>query len=109
MIVTNKQIARALVKAIPHLWNGVSNFYQGQTYICHAIRSGDNRSWDHLSQATVAAIEIIENRLIINGNRKTFRTWLSWQPNVKSKDMTDQRVQAHRKEWLLMLIKEFSK
>ena len=111
--VTNKQIAKAFTKALPFLWDGTpagAGYHQCE-YICHAINEG-NDAWryasDDRSLAVLAAKQIIEDRLRIDGGTtKIFDSWLRAK-GVKKKVMTDPLVQAHRKAWLLQLIEEFS-
>ena len=105
--VSNKQIASALRKALPFLWNG-NNGCSGSIFICHSVNEGDNHQWCRLKPETIAAKKMIESRLMIGNRTWTFDDWLRLK-GVKNEDMTSPRIQAHRKAWLLKLIKEFSK
>lgn len=99
----NKQerqgIADAFRACLPHLWDGVSKS-AGVTYICYALE----RCWSAHHRA--AARRIIEKRL---GDCESLDVWLCEQIGRKRFDdeFTDERMQAHRKAWVLRLIEEF--
>ena len=109
--VTNKQIAKAFRNALPFLWNGRGEFTRElrlQEYICHAIRRGV-RSQGYgfeMSSAADTARYIIQSRLTIGKYTMPMDDWLH-ETGVPCSELTEPRVQAHRKAWLKMLIKEF--
>ena len=100
--ITNKQIANAFRKAVPFL--RTDELDGGKTsFICFAVDDAtdcgrvDRRACDK-------ACEIIGKRLGVGCG--SIHTWLRRQ-GIPEKDLTHDRVQAHRHAWLQQLIKEF--
>jgi hypothetical protein len=101
--VTNKEIAQAFRDTIPHLSDGVIYGYPKSSYICLALELGCGNRLTFL-----AAKEIITHRLGKDADdyAHTMDSWLV-DNGVSTRDMTEERVQAHRLAWLNLLIEEF--
>jgi len=98
---SRKEIADVFHKAKDYLWDGKGLMFGQNEFICHAI-SRTRTDW----YARREARKIVMKRIY---PFYTFDSWLSQQPSVKHKDMTVERVQAHRRAWLNKLVAEFSK
>ena len=101
-MVSNKQIARIFRRAMTFLWDGVDiqSLQYTSEYICYAIAWGRREP----DQAEYKARKIITQRL--NGY-SSVGSWLHWYHDIPSSELTAQKLQAHRRAWLEMLIKEF--
>lgn len=101
----NKQkrqgIADAFRACLPHLWDGKGEDppLWKEEFICHALEESDSQGWRR-------AREVVENRL---ENCGTLFDWVSKQIGHEkfNAEHTRERMQAHRKAWVLKLIEEF--
>lgn len=84
------------------LWDGHSFKGSQHKYICDCITHGPDKSYPF---DRMQLREIIHERL---GHQFSVSAWLAMQ-GVPQRDLTNIRVQAHRKAWVEMLIEEFSK
>lgn len=101
-----KAIARAFKAAKPYLWDGESPLYSG-AIIVSSIGLAIEYAW--LAKRTTAkaselARQVIAERLYPYDN---LASWLRYE-GVPLEDLTNERLQKHRHEWLDMLIAEFS-
>ena len=104
--VSNKQIAKAFINAVPWLRNDDPGEYSigKHQFICHAIEAGNGRrdGRDNVSAAGIAAKKIISGRL---GGCSTLNSWLSLQ----GIDWELGNIQVYRHAWLQLLIEEFER
>ena len=80
------------------LWDGVSNIDGKQRYICFALVQTVG------GKHSVPLCAIIHERL---GGHPTLITWLHYKCNIPEQQLTNEVVQAHRHQWVDMLIEEF--
>ena len=85
-------------EAKKHLWDGVNG--GGTSYICFAIIDIYPSSHHYQSQA----VSIVQKRL---GGYETIKDYLIGKLGVKRDELTNQRVQQYRKDWLTALEEEF--
>lgn len=93
-------IADAFRACLPYLWNGIDvRFGNSSKFICYALE----RSY---SPGRLMARKVVEKRL---ENWKVLSDWLRIQigEDRYQAEANEQRMQAHRKAWVLQLIKEF--
>ena len=104
------RIAKAMRNAVSHLarnrTDGNDNWFMNE-FICHAIEDANQNlnlfSRLRYTDAAIRAKSTIHRRLEGCG---TLDSWLI-KKGIPSKDLTYERVQAHRHKWLKQLIKEY--
>ena len=98
-------------EAKKHLWDGEGSWWNGgkvNEYICHAIEElTDHASVN--SELRLQAIKIIQYRLGENqGGARTVTDYLHDVLELQCEDLTSEKVQKYRKDWLTALEKEFA-
>ena len=99
-----------LTEAKKYLWDGKDprelEKLDTSEYICFAIlfaaRESSNERANHAIY--LRCRKVIEKRLFPNN---CLETWLWRSGNIPLKEITHQRLQAHRLAWMDLLIKEF--
>jgi len=96
--VVRQSIAAAIKAGLPYLWNGRGDFYSTakQDFVCFAVRHGSHPASD-------AARSMIAERI------HPYSTVDDWLEEQGVKNITDRKLQAYRKAWMLSMIEEFSK
>lgn len=93
-------IADALRAALPYLWDGVSKDNKC-LFICHALQQTNH-------PCAKAAVRVIMSRIQATcDSTDNLFGWLITVAGIASKTITFPKLQAHRRAWMLELIKEF--
>lgn len=95
-----KQIAAALRACLPYLWDGKGKCPNHKArFICTALEGSRH-------EHSRAAQDVATYRL---RGRYTLNDWLKEQLGYKRyrAEVTDRRMQAHRRAWVFRLIEEF--
>lgn len=95
-------------EAKKHLWDGKRYYGSGHEFICHAIHA----VWESPHEFLLAkrAIEIIQHRLgkgVFDENY-TVTAYLHHVLGLPYEELTNEKVQKYRKDWLTALEKEFA-
>lgn len=111
--VTNADVARALTASRKYLWDGKNRTAMlgtnSERYLCFCLSAAEEKG--KISAAVSARTQkIIQSRIQSRcgtGIDACLELWLQDQ-GVLPREIDDRpRMQAYRKEWLKMLIKEF--
>lgn len=117
----NLKTSTLIRNGLKYLWDGRDMpdvlWEEREEYLCHAItraaRSGQknwmfntHRSTPEVEGRLQAVKNMIERRLFPYNN---LYAWLHHSANVPDADMTNERLQKHRRKWALKMIAEFKR
>lgn len=94
-----ERIVKALRRAKEHLWDGVSPYGRGTSYICFAIDGGKSPFGKE------DAKDIVMDRIFPNGS---VGGYLVDKLRIPKRQLTQKNIQTFRHLWLDELIREFS-
>lgn len=119
--MTDLKTSTFIRQGLKYLWDGLDpsdvHSEEKEEYLCHAITRaarGGQKNWmfnTHRSTPEVegrlqAVKDMIEQRLFPHNN---LAAWLAHCGDVRSADMTAERLQKHRRKWALKMIAEFKR